>query len=249
MTGRTWKGVKTGGDYGFWDVAASGARICAVGPPVTSSSDAVEDSILAVSEDGGATWTTQLLGRGFLAGAVALSGAQDVCAVGAGTVASRDGGATWAGAGFDPPGVGSRWTSSAPRRGGRRAATPGSASRRVLYDVRPGSILHTSDGVTWQEQYSHPRVYLVDVDFADADNGWAVGTRGAIRHTSDGGVSWSAQAIGKGIRLRVRWKRRERRRRGCWARCGLPGSTPRSSTPPTAARPGRGWSRRPGCGR
>ena len=195
--GRTWKVVKAGGDYGFWDVAASGARICAVGPAMASPSDSVESSSLAVSQDGGATWTTRLLGRGFVAGAVALGGAQDVCAVGAGTVASRDGGATWAGVGFDPPGVGSLDFVSATEGW----STGGNAWQRItpaLYDMRSGSILHTSDGVTWQEQYSHPRVSLLDVDFADADHGWAVGTRGAIRHTSDGGASWSAQAIGKG---------------------------------------------------
>ena len=196
--GRTWKGVRTGGDFGFWDVAASGAHICAVGEVITDFNDPVESTTLAMSEDGGATWTTTTLGQGVAADAVAMTGIGGVVAAGSGLVTSHDQGASWTGAGFDPPGVGSLDFVSATE--GWSAG--GNAWQRIISlpgDNAPaGSILHTSDGATWQEQYSDPRAYLLDVDFADASNGWAVGTRGAVRHTSDGGATWTAEAVGMG---------------------------------------------------
>ena len=42
---------------------------------------------------------------------------------------------------------------------------------------------------------------LTAVTFLDADRGWAVGDRGAIWHTRDGGRSWQAQNSGVGCRL------------------------------------------------
>jgi len=35
---------------------------------------------------------------------------------------------------------------------------------------------------------------LADVAFVDADTGWAVGDRGAIWHTGNGGQAWNLQA-------------------------------------------------------
>lgn len=42
---------------------------------------------------------------------------------------------------------------------------------------------------------------LADVTFADAQHGWAVGDRGVIFHTSDGGRQWTLQASGTQSRL------------------------------------------------
>lgn len=46
-----------------------------------------------------------------------------------------------------------------------------------------------------------PDAELAAVTFADADRGWAVGDRGVIWHTSDGGRSWKLQASGVTCRL------------------------------------------------
>ena len=37
--------------------------------------------------------------------------------------------------------------------------------------------------------------------FSDATHGWAVGTVGTILATTDGGVTWSKQNSGSGLRL------------------------------------------------
>jgi photosystem II stability/assembly factor-like uncharacterized protein len=39
------------------------------------------------------------------------------------------------------------------------------------------------------------------VDFVDTLNGWAVGDAGTIRHTSDGGATWTGQTSGTGVPL------------------------------------------------
>jgi photosystem II stability/assembly factor-like uncharacterized protein len=194
--GRTWKSVKAGGSASYRDVAASGARICAVS--IVDSGDSshpVHDtSLVSVSTDGGGTWSRHLLGQGVETAAAVLGGSTGICASGAGLVASSDDGATWFGSGSRPSGTGSvdfvsptdGWSTSSDYW---MTFVPYSA-----YATRPtGSILHTSDGVTWQQQYSSPAQYFLDVDFADGQSGWAVGARGAILHTADGGVAWSAQ--------------------------------------------------------
>jgi photosystem II stability/assembly factor-like uncharacterized protein len=65
-----------------------------------------------------------------------------------------------------------------------------------------GAVVHSSDGVHWEE-LSGPRRWsqtLDDVSFPDAANGWVVGatagqdSRALILHTSDGGATWTRQA-------------------------------------------------------
>ena len=75
-------------------------------------------------------------------------------------------------------------------------------ARYIGDDTRPEHrmvIYHTSNGgQTWVEQYAPDiSVSLTDVDFVDAQNGWAVGfvtnsgeSPGATFRTSDGGASW-----------------------------------------------------------
>ncbi len=61
----------------------------------------------------------------------------------------------------------------------------------VGYDV-----LETIDGgLSWTHRAASA-VALRDVSFADASDGWAVGDSGTIRHTGDGGQTWSTQAAG-----------------------------------------------------
>lgn len=43
---------------------------------------------------------------------------------------------------------------------------------------------------------------LTSVTFPNADSGWAVGARGTILHTSDGGATWARQAVPDDVELR-----------------------------------------------
>ena len=55
------------------------------------------------------------------------------------------------------------------------------------------SFSYTSDGGTSWETISHQGGYVYDVDFVDNMKGWAVGFR--IQSTSDGGLTWSRDAV------------------------------------------------------
>lgn len=57
----------------------------------------------------------------------------------------------------------------------------------------PSALLATTDGgSTWQSRYNVP-VSILRISFADKMNGWASGTKGAVYHTADGGLTWDAQ--------------------------------------------------------
>lgn len=75
-----------------------------------------------------------------------------------------------------------------------------------------GGIYSTEDGgTTWREKLaSSERSYLNSIFFVDRNEGWAVGWRssglvdtrtGIVLHTTDGGKSWSHQAIGEAERF------------------------------------------------
>ena len=55
---------------------------------------------------------------------------------------------------------------------------------------RPASRSDLSE----HDRYMLEDAALTDVCFADAQNGWAVGDRGAIWHTADGGRNWRRQS-------------------------------------------------------
>jgi len=56
------------------------------------------------------------------------------------------------------------------------------------------TIVRTEDGgATWKKLVQIDGDTLLDIDFADAKNGWAVGAEGVIYHSVDGGVTWSAE--------------------------------------------------------
>lgn len=64
-----------------------------------------------------------------------------------------------------------------------------------------GLIYHTSEGGTnkedWEIQESGLKdLLLCEATFIDRDKGWAVGTRGTIIHTTDGGKEWVKQESG-----------------------------------------------------
>ncbi|MFQ5873458.1 MAG: YCF48-related protein, partial [Dehalococcoidia bacterium] len=67
-----------------------------------------------------------------------------------------------------------------------------------------GTLFHTSEGgirrleadvslTSWFTQDSGTRESLSDIVFVDLDHGWAVGNKGTILHTNNGGVSWTPQ--------------------------------------------------------
>ena len=69
--------------------------------------------------------------------------------------------------------------------------------RMVVAGVR-GNILYSDDqGQHWQQARVPVTVSLTGVCFADARNGWAVGHRGVILATRDGGVNWVRQLQGE----------------------------------------------------
>ncbi len=58
------------------------------------------------------------------------------------------------------------------------------------------TILATQDGgLSWQQQFSSPELArpLLDVWFADSQNGIAVGAYGLFLRTTDGGQSWQKE--------------------------------------------------------
>ena len=192
--GRRWRSVELGGRYPVYDLAVSGLALYASGYG-SSDGGGSRTSSVVVSADGGATWRERMLGQNVSLISVAAAGTSDVCAVGTGAVVSSDAGETWTGGGFSPLGAGNM-----DFVGATQGWSTGGGILSVIgflpTEDRAGSILHTSDGVAWQEQYTNRRHYFTDVDFADAEHGWAVGTAGAIRHSVDGGATWAAQALG-----------------------------------------------------
>lgn len=56
-----------------------------------------------------------------------------------------------------------------------------------------GNILASNDGVNWAQVEVPVRATLTAVEFADENNGWAVGHDATILHTRDGGRTWQLQ--------------------------------------------------------
>jgi photosystem II stability/assembly factor-like uncharacterized protein len=57
----------------------------------------------------------------------------------------------------------------------------------------PSDLLATTDGgKTWQSQIRLP-VSIFNIQFLDKATGWASGAKGAIYHTTNGGVTWDRQ--------------------------------------------------------
>jgi photosystem II stability/assembly factor-like uncharacterized protein len=189
--GRTWRYADVSRMCSIWDVVANGSLLYAVG----ASDDNRRVSQALVSADGGATWTAHLTGTALLGG-VASNGAGTLCAVGDITATSSDDGATWFGHSTRPALVGS------PEMVGPSEAWAVSDFANVgligseLPATGDNALLHTTDGVRWAESFRTPDEFFAAVRFADAVNGWAVGARGLVRHTQDGGATWQQQASG-----------------------------------------------------
>jgi len=67
-----------------------------------------------------------------------------------------------------------------------------------------GSIVHTTDGgATWTSQDSQTGNTLLALSFVNASRGTAVGDAGAIVYTEDGGNTWAPQQSGTANTLRA----------------------------------------------
>lgn len=135
--------------------------------------------------DGGATWTTTTLSAPAVP--YAIAGSDDgLCAVGSGVFTSGDGGSTW--------------LSQTSGAGYLFAAAQAVSTTDVWAVDYVGGVVHSSDGVHWEE-LSAPQRWsqtLNDVSFSDPDHGWLVGSSAAteqalILHTADGGKTWAEQ--------------------------------------------------------
>jgi photosystem II stability/assembly factor-like uncharacterized protein len=127
-----------------------------------------ESGALFATADGGASWARQRVPtRHLLLGATFLD-AQTGWVVGAGATLlyTTDGGATWR------EGVVSGATS--------QSAASEAAAREAATRAAQGE----------------PSLRINAVSFADARRGWAVGARGAVIATTDGGRTWREQASG-----------------------------------------------------
>ena len=57
--------------------------------------------------------------------------------------------------------------------------------------MKTASIYHTKDGgVIWAEQFSGRFLLLNAVSFVNEKIGWAIGARGVVVNTTDGGQTW-----------------------------------------------------------
>ena len=139
------------------------------------------------SLDGGKTWQTlNVTDTGPLSG-LAIVDAQTLVAVSGfidSIFRSTDGGATWTN--IPHPGGGGWFGSVRFVLGTQIGWTVGEG----------GKILKSTDGgATWTVQRSALHSFnLIDVSFADVNNGWTVG--GEELHTTDGGTTWVNQATG-----------------------------------------------------
>ncbi len=191
--GRSWRFPRVSREDALWDVVALGDAVYATGPLQGRATDAGASQIL-VSRDAGTTWTRHIAGLSVEFGALACNGGGALCAVGNMTATSVDDGATWRGGtthttalvGVDMVGPADAWAVGVPpwfMEAGTQAA-----------DRSP--LVHTSNGLDWAEAFSQAGEYFSGVDFADATHGWAVGKRGLIRRTADGGETWTRQSSG-----------------------------------------------------
>jgi len=69
-------------------------------------------------------------------------------------------------------------------------------ARLVAVGERGIVILSDDQGKTWRQARSPTGVTLNAVQFADAQQGWAVGHGGTVLHSADGGESWTRQLDG-----------------------------------------------------
>ncbi len=144
--------------------------------------------------DGGQTWTRSYIGPQAPGSLVAGPGGV-MLGAGAGLWRSTDAGVTWLRVVGDWYGY---WfndvCSSGPDDLWAVGVTTPYAPDVWGEEDGFGLLFHCSDGVTWRQQDLPLGALLRAVDFADAQNGWAVGGSGRVLRTTDGGATWSSRS-------------------------------------------------------
>jgi photosystem II stability/assembly factor-like uncharacterized protein len=154
-----------------------------------------DKGVVMTTDNGGRTWTRQLLKRGYnyfdLYSVAFTPDASRGWAVGDGAVIFRtdDRGTTWTEQ-KGPPGLNAALLKIAVFD-----------AQRFCMGGEHGVLLCTSDGGTsWNLQKFRDIVFF-DVVFTDPNNVWAVGEFATLLHSTDGGKTWQVQnggEIGKG---------------------------------------------------
>lgn len=140
-----------------------------------------------LTKDGGQTWT--LVKNSPNGDGIAFLNADEgLVAEGLGMKRTTDGGITWAPA--------QPFVSGAAVRGVSFVTPSEGWAVSQTWSPSGGRIIHTMDaGQTWQTQLETERS-LNAVYFANARQGWAVGAKGVIATTANGGSTWTYQAAG-----------------------------------------------------
>jgi photosystem II stability/assembly factor-like uncharacterized protein len=155
--------------------------------------DAGNVTYLQRTGDGGASWSRTCIGSTPVS-ALAANGDTLIGIGGAGPSRSTDGGATW--------------TSGVSAAGYSFTAAQAVGPSDVWATDANGALLHTTDGLHWQEQPDPVRwsSSLSGLSFPDAADGWVVGSlpggflgdpfdaKPLLLHTANGGVSWKHES-------------------------------------------------------
>jgi photosystem II stability/assembly factor-like uncharacterized protein len=147
---------------------------------------AYSGTTLFATADAGATWTPVALPAGAyqdVRSAVMTGPNAGVIATSFTTLTTADGGVTW-----KSQNAGSYWPKLVRGAG------------HTVWSVSQGLRRSDDDGVTWRNVDLANSPIILDVAFADALHGWAVGP-GTVLYTIDGGDTWSRQPVGNDVRI------------------------------------------------
>ena len=188
--GTAWTADARPADYGMLGTGSVHVAICRDdGSAVIGG-----DWTAAVTIDHGATWSQFHVPTGFgvdaqLAGGASAPGGATVVVGYYDALARAGRGETTATMVAHPPG---EWWNAATAVDGGRFWVVGDA----------GAILaSTDDGLTWEAQASNVTDNLYAVQFTDALHGAAVGRRGTVVVTADGGATWTPRPLGRDVFL------------------------------------------------
>ena len=141
----------------------------------------------ALAASGGDGWRSIALVPGGAVNAVCFTDALHGWAVNAGVLATTDGGVTW---GTQTAGS---WALQDVTSATSSGLTQGWAVGTDAGGQR-GIIACSTTAGTWVERASFTGMSLKAVDFGDHSTGYAVGAKGAIVATGDGGDKWAVQS-------------------------------------------------------
>ncbi|OLE53919.1 MAG: hypothetical protein AUG51_10675 [Acidobacteria bacterium 13_1_20CM_3_53_8] len=158
-----------------------------------------DNGYLSHTEDGGRTWTRQVIPTDRAVNDIYFRNGDDGFILAGNLIlATNNGGQNWREVTrFTPAQVGgaSAELYSIRFSSKKRGWIVGSLSRR---DIVVDSLLLSTDdgGVSWQRRRAPVRDELIHVDFVNDHRGWIVGAGGTILHTEDEGETWVEQRSG-----------------------------------------------------